>query len=143
MSTSSSTWSGITLVLVPPCATVGANVVCVHVPMTGEAEGQLSQRVGEVLGVEQRVGDVGVEVHAFDEQPPRLVDLRLRLVLGDAAHHLGGGDQGVVGAERLGAVAGRAVHPDLRPERALLRHQHRQARTFRVGIWNPPDSVST
>ncbi len=30
MSTSSSTRSGITFVLVPPWATVGANVVCVH-----------------------------------------------------------------------------------------------------------------
>jgi hypothetical protein len=45
----------------------------------------------------------------------------------EAAHHLGRGDQRVVGAERLAGVAGRAPDPQRAPVGALLAHDHRQA----------------
>ena len=62
---------------------------------------------------------------------PRLVDLRLGAELGDPADHLGRGDERVVGAEGLRAVPRRAPDPDLGPERALLRHEDREARARR------------
>ncbi len=50
MSTSISTRSGMTFVFVPPCTTVGANVVCVHeCAMRAEAERQLVDRLAEAL----------------------------------------------------------------------------------------------
>jgi len=61
--------------------------------------------------LEQRVTEVGGEVHALDEPTPRVVDLRLRPVLGEPAHDLGGLHECVVGAQRLAGVAGRAPHP--------------------------------
>ena len=55
MSTSSDTWSGITLVLVPPCATVGANVVWVHAwNVRGEPEREVDDGFVDLLGVEQQ-----------------------------------------------------------------------------------------
>ena len=46
-------------------------------------------------------------------------------------HDLRRGHDRVVGAERLRAVPGRPVDPQLRPERALLRREHREPRPFR------------
>ena len=46
-----------TLVFVPPCATVGANVVWVQACTSRDMpSGQLGEHVGQLDGVEQRVG---------------------------------------------------------------------------------------
>ncbi len=101
------------------------------VVMAGDPERQLGQHAVEVVGAQERPGDLGIEVHALDELAPRLVDLRLGAELGDPADHLGRSDQRVVGAEGLRAVPRRAPDPDLGPERALLRHENREARAHR------------
>ena len=132
MSTSRSTWSGMTLVFVPPCATVGANVVCVHAcQCRAIPSGQFGESAVEPGGIEERGRHFGVEVHPLHELTPRLVDLRLGPVLGDASHDLGRGHERVVGVERLRSVSGRPVHADLGPERALLPHQHGEPRSGR------------
>ena len=64
---------------------------------------------------------------SVDEATPRVVQLRLGLVLGEAAHDLGRLHQRVVGAERHRRMARRARHAQGAPEGALLADDHRQA----------------
>ena len=106
MSTSTSTWSGMTFVFVPPWMIVGANVVCVHAcAWRASPIGSSSQKSCERVLVEQARVPLRAEVDALDEAPPRVVDLRRRPVLGEPAHDLGRGHERVVGAERLRRVA--------------------------------------
>jgi hypothetical protein len=72
-----------------------------RVPRARHREGQLHQRVAELIGVEQCVSELWLEVEPFDESPERGVDLGDRLVLGEAPHDLRRLDHRVVGAERL------------------------------------------
>ena len=76
-----------------------------RVRLAGETDRQLLAELVQVLLVEQRRVPLGTEVDAFDEAAPRLVDVRGRPVLGEAAHDLGRGHERVVGAERLRRVA--------------------------------------
>ncbi len=66
------------------------------------------------------------ELELGDVAAPLVEDLRLGLVGGHPAHHLGGCDQRVVGAEGHGAVAGRALDHEPPPVDALLSDRHRQ-----------------
>ena len=109
MSTSSSTTSGMTLILVPPCddrrreRRVGAGV-----ELPGHARaGKLVEHPVDAVGRQQRIGDLVRVAHRRDEAPPHVVDVRLGLVLDEPAHDLGRGHQRVVGAVGLRAVARR------------------------------------
>ena len=106
--------------------------------------GQLIAQGDEAVGVEEVGDDLGRQADVLDEAAPRVVDLRLGLVLGEAAHDLGRLHQRVVGAERLRRVTRRARHPQRAPEGALLADDHRQAHACaEVGIGKPPASVIT
>ena len=104
--------SGMTLVFVPPCATVGANVVCVHACQCRAMPiGSSASAPAEVVRVEQRGGELGIECMPSTNWRHDSWICVCGLVLGDAAHDLGRGDERVVGAERLRAVARRAAAP--------------------------------
>ena len=92
--------SGITLVFVPPWMTVGANVVWVQAwNWRAMPSGSSSQQRRRARRVEQqRSASSSAVAHALDEPAPHVVDLRLGLVLVEAAHDLGRLHQRVVGA---------------------------------------------
>ena len=142
MSTSRSTRSGMTLTLVPACIMVGAMVVWVQA-WAWRARPSSGQRLAEgadAVGVEQRAGELGGEPDALDEAPPRVVDVGGGLVLGQAADDLGRLHQGVVGAQRLRRVPGRAPHGHGAPEGALLPGDDGQADPVGRSPWGsrPP-----
>ena len=103
MSTSSSTRSGITLILRPgPHDGRGHGGVGAGVGLAGQAEqGQLVAELVDPVGVEQGLGQLGREADPLDEAGPGLVQLGLGPVLVDPADHLGRLDQGVVGPQGL------------------------------------------
>ncbi len=128
-----STWSGITLVFVPPWITVGANVVCVHEYTTrdrpsGSVAGEIAQLV--VLRGGRRGTRAGTACPRRSRATCRRSGSAGRYSC-EAPHDLGRRDHGVVGAERLRRVPGRPAHSELRPVRALLVDHHRQAGAHR------------
>ena len=145
MSTSTSTESGITLVLVPPWMTVGANVVCVHAcAWRASPIGSSSQKSASVSSVEQVRVPLRPEVDALDEAAPRVVD-----------HASAAGTRR--GALTISAAVTNALSVrngcDAWPgvPRTVMRHQYEPFSptiTGRrgprgVGIWKPPASVTT
>ena len=76
-----------------------------RVRLARQPDRQRLAELGELVLVEQRRVPLGPEVDAFDEAAPRVVDVRGRPELGEAAHDLGRGHERVVGAERLRRVA--------------------------------------
>ena len=145
MSTSSSTWSGITLVFVPPCTTVGANVVCVHAcAWRASPSGSSASAPSKSSGSRSAAVISGVEVHALDELAPRLVDLRRRA----GTRRCGARPRPRSRARcRCGTAATRG--PGVPRTRIFDQYvPFSPTSTGRrgpagVGIWNPPDSVST
>ena len=128
MSTSMSTRSGITFTFVPPCAMLGENVVWVHA-CASRASARLSRshtasytRSGSVSASVRP----GSSVQRLHVAAPGIEDARLRPVLGEPLHDLGGGHERVVGLERPRAVAGRAVDDQAAPVAALLADRHLQ-----------------
>ncbi len=128
MSTSSSTRSGITLILVPARMTVGAIVVWVQAwawrarPTRGSSSQKSSIRSGSSRGSASSGGKPipsMKRVHAS-------CSWACGPVLVDAADHLGRLDQGVVGPEGLAAVARGALDRQPAPEDPLLAHDHRK-----------------
>ena len=111
-----STTSGIVFVFWPPCTTFGDTVVCEQAwamrasPGSSEAIAS-SMRAGSVSARTHVVG----QVHRLDPGPPEVVELWLPAVGRQAAHDLGRGDEGVVGAERHRAVARGAVDAQAQP----------------------------
>ncbi len=128
MSTCRSTRSGITLILVPPWAIVGANVVWVQawnwraIPTGSVVAARPSKASGSSSGADQLVG----VVHALEELPPDVVDLGARVRTSAGAARPPPPSRARCRSCRAATRGPACPHPQLRPVAALLGHDHRE-----------------
>ena len=134
MSTSRSTRSGMTLVLMPPWARLGENVVWVQDQKLAAAPREAIPAMASAAraGVDQRLAHRGGQVEGGRPAAPQLGDLGPGAVLGQAADDLGRHDQRVVGPVGHRSVPRRAPHDQAAPGEALLGHVHEHVAAARA-----------
>src|SRR5665647_744861 len=97
-------------------------------PMAGQAQPrQLLTEGIDPVGIEERLAELGWVPEPVDEPTPDLVHLGLGTVLVDAPDDLCRLDEGIVGPEGLGGMAGDTLDGEDAPVDALLAHDHRQS----------------